>query len=179
MGATGRSDLRHPARHHVPEVQISAVRYEVKNSFFTVKEAVKALYGRSALPYTEPELATKGVKPPCGNLASKETEMPRFVMMTIFVVIATVVLHAQTNTGTITGTVFDQQRAVISGAKITAVNVNTGVSQVAVATSVGSYTIPSLVPGQYRVSAEMTGFSPVTQLVEVATSRTVTLAACG
>jgi hypothetical protein len=84
-------------------------------------------------------------------------------------------LVAQTNAGTITGTVFDQQKAVISGAKITAVNVNTGVSQTAVTSSAGSYTIPSLAPGVYRVSADAPGFSSVTQTVEVATSRTVTL----
>jgi hypothetical protein len=66
-------------------------------------------------------------------------------------------LHAQA-VGTITGTVTDSSGAVIAGAKVTATRVETGVSQSTVTTSIGSYTIPSLMVGTYNVAAETTGF---------------------
>jgi hypothetical protein len=65
--------------------------------------------------------------------------------------------HAQA-VGTITGTVSDPSGAVVAGAKVTATRVETGVSQSTVTTSVGSYTIPSLAVGTYKVVAEATGF---------------------
>ncbi|MCX6632351.1 MAG: carboxypeptidase regulatory-like domain-containing protein [Candidatus Solibacter sp.] len=82
---------------------------------------------------------------------------------------------AQTNTGSITGTVFDQQKAVIPGVKVSATNIATNVSQSAASTAAGNYTLSSVVPGTYNVVAAAAGFSSATQQVAVETSRTVTL----
>ncbi len=63
-------------------------------------------------------------------------------------------------TGTIVGTVADPSGAVIPGAKVTATNVATGVSQSTVTTGAGTYTVPNLVVGTYNIAAEGQGFKP-------------------
>jgi hypothetical protein len=61
---------------------------------------------------------------------------------------------------TITGQVADPQGAVISGAKVTATNVATGISRTANTTGSGDYTIPNLSPGTYNVKVEAAQFMP-------------------
>jgi len=65
---------------------------------------------------------------------------------------------AQVSRGTITGRVTDVQGAIVPSAHVMAVQVATGVKSEAVSNSEGSYTIPFLVPGAYRVSCAMSGF---------------------
>jgi len=60
--------------------------------------------------------------------------------------------------GEIVGTVADPSGAVIPGAKVTAVRIDTGVSRSTVSGSAGTYTIPNLVVGTYAVRAEAKGF---------------------
>ena len=64
--------------------------------------------------------------------------------------------------GAITGLVTDPTGAVIPAAKVTATNVATGVSQSTVTSGGGTYTIPSLLVGTYKVTAEAGGFKPGT-----------------
>lgn len=68
---------------------------------------------------------------------------------------------AQSNKGTIVGTVKDPNGALITGSKVTAVHTATGDSREATSDDNGIYTIPNLDPGKYRVSAEATGFQSV------------------
>ena len=65
---------------------------------------------------------------------------------------------AQTDRGTITGTVNDPTGAVIVGAKVTATNTATRVVTETATTTSGNYTIPGLRSGTYDVSVEQTGF---------------------
>ncbi len=67
-------------------------------------------------------------------------------------------LWAQSDRGTITGTVVDQSGGVMTGVSVTATNSATGISTRTVSSSAGEYTIPLLRAGSYDVSAEMTGF---------------------
>lgn len=84
--------------------------------------------------------------------------MHRFTRLILtFLCLAPIIL-AQTNAGSITGTVLDQQGAVMAGVKVTATNLATNASQVAVSTSAGAYSIPALDPGRYRLVAELAGF---------------------
>src|SRR5579864_3927866 len=62
------------------------------------------------------------------------------------------------STGAIVGTIADPSGAIIPGAKITATNVATSVSQSTVTTGAGTYTIPNLVVGTYNITAEGQGF---------------------
>jgi hypothetical protein len=66
---------------------------------------------------------------------------------------------AQTQTtGRIAGIVKDQTEAVIAGAEITVVSRATGEERKAVADATGSYTVPLLPPGIYRVTFTVSGF---------------------
>ncbi|MCU1263266.1 MAG: Cna domain protein, partial [Bryobacterales bacterium] len=81
---------------------------------------------------------------------------------------------AQSNGGSVTGTVFDANHAVVPGAKITATSLATNVSESATSGSAGSYNIPALPPGTYRVSVEASGFKKlIREPVAIESSTTV------
>lgn len=65
---------------------------------------------------------------------------------------------SQTTSTTILGTVQDSSGSVISGAKITLLNIRTGVKAETTSTSSGDYTFPLINIGDYTVSAEISGF---------------------
>src|SRR5438552_1483594 len=65
---------------------------------------------------------------------------------------------AQRLTGTLRGQVFDPTGATVPNAQVTATNQETGVSVRITATSTGTYSFPSLIPGLYRVGVEAKGF---------------------
>ncbi len=65
---------------------------------------------------------------------------------------------AQQALGNITGTVQDSTGAVIPGAKITITNEQTGISTEVESRTDGTYTALNLVPGQYKITAELEGF---------------------
>ncbi len=65
---------------------------------------------------------------------------------------------AQTNAGHITGTVTDQQNAVLQGVRITATNLSTNVQQTATSSNAGVFSLPALEPGAYRLTGELQGF---------------------
>lgn len=70
---------------------------------------------------------------------------------------------AQAGRSEISGTVFDQAKAVLPGVSITATNEATGLVRTAVSGTDGRFTIPTLVPGTYTVRAELAGFQTSTQ----------------
>jgi hypothetical protein len=72
-------------------------------------------------------------------------------------------LAAQTNSGTILGTVRDAQDAVVTTATVTVTNVATGVSKTTPTNQAGEYTAPYLIPGEYRITAEAAGFKRTTR----------------
>ena len=83
-------------------------------------------------------------------------------LLVVFLLIS-ISLRAQSNSGTILGTVRDAQDAAVPGAIITITNLATGVSQMTKAARDGHYTVPYLIPGSYSVAAEAPGFKRTTQ----------------
>jgi len=65
--------------------------------------------------------------------------------------------------GTILGVVNDESGAVVPKVTVTATNEKTGVGRSAITNSEGSYQIPALLPGSYRVDAEAAGFKKYQQ----------------
>jgi hypothetical protein len=63
----------------------------------------------------------------------------------------------------INGGVKDSSGAIIPGATVTAKNIETGLTRTAVTDSQGEYRLPSLPPGRYSVSTELSGFSTETR----------------
>ena len=76
-------------------------------------------------------------------------------------IVAPTLAAAQGTTGSISGTVTDESKAVMPGVTITVVNVDTGLERVQVTDAEGRYRILDLPPGQYTVKTELTGFAPV------------------
>ena len=77
------------------------------------------------------------------------------VILCLFAAAATLTAQAR---GTIRGTVSDSSGAVIPTVSVTALNVDTGTKQRAVADEAGNYTFPYLQVGNYTVSVERSGF---------------------
>src|SRR5881392_323476 len=65
---------------------------------------------------------------------------------------------AQTGNASVGGFVQDPTQAFIPGVTVTATNTQTGVVTSAVTNESGTYNIRSLLPGSYRLSAELPGF---------------------
>ena len=76
-------------------------------------------------------------------------------------ILAPALAAAQGTTGSISGSVIDESKAVMPGVTITVVNVDTGLERVQVTDAEGRYRILDLPPGQYTVKTELTGFAPV------------------
>ncbi|HLQ78178.1 MAG TPA: TonB-dependent receptor [Terriglobia bacterium] len=65
------------------------------------------------------------------------------------------------------GIVSDPTKALIPGVKITATNTATGVATTTLTNESGAYSFPSLQPGVYRLSAELSGFQTSTVNLEL------------
>jgi hypothetical protein len=86
-------------------------------------------------------------------------------MKTLFVTILASVslivpapVFAQTGNASVGGFVQDSTQAYIPGVTVTATNTQTGVANSVVTNESGAYNIPSLLPGTYRLTAELPGF---------------------
>ena len=67
-------------------------------------------------------------------------------------------LAAQTTRGSIFGTVTDPSSSIITGAKVTVTQLDTGFVYSSTTSSDGNYFVPSLLPGRYSVKIEQSGF---------------------
>jgi carboxypeptidase family protein/TonB-dependent receptor-like protein len=70
--------------------------------------------------------------------------------------------EAQVTTGTIAGSVKDEQDAAVPGAKVTITEVNKGTVGTYTTDADGSFQAPFLIPGTYDVDVELTGFRKYT-----------------
>ena len=71
---------------------------------------------------------------------------------------ASVSAYSQSVRGTILGTVTDASGAVVRGAKVTAIQITTGLTRTELTNGEGEYSIPQLPVGPYTVTAEQPGF---------------------
>jgi Carboxypeptidase regulatory-like domain len=69
---------------------------------------------------------------------------------------------SQSSSASLSGTVSDAAKALIPGVTITATNVETGVISTGLTNESGTYNVPSLLPGVYKVTAELPGFQTQT-----------------
>jgi hypothetical protein len=70
-------------------------------------------------------------------------------------------VRAQATNATITGFVTDPAKALIAGAKVDVINMDTNIHYTATSNQEGSYTVPNLPPGPYRIEVEKPGFKTV------------------
>jgi len=72
-------------------------------------------------------------------------------------------LYGQSTYGAITGTVTDASGAAITDAQVTLTNLGTTEKRVQPSGSVGLFSFPNLIPGQYRIDVEKAGFKHFTR----------------
>jgi hypothetical protein len=83
---------------------------------------------------------------------------------------------AQTPTGTMQGTVTDQQGAVVAGATVTVTSLSTSIAKTTNTDADGRFLMPFVLPGNYKVTVEAKGFRSAQQenvVLEVAQTRSV------
>lgn len=93
--------------------------------------------------------------------------MPRRVtvlsgILPLGVLLASIAL-AQTDRGSITGTITDASGAVVPNAEVFVTNTETGLKYETLTTATGNYTLGSLPAGVYSLTIKAAGFKPYTQ----------------
>ncbi len=87
----------------------------------------------------------------------------RLIFKSVCLLLVSGVLFAQSDKGTITGTVADPAGAVVAGATVEAKNSETGVQYQAATTSTGNYTLAQLPAGVYQLTVSVSGFKQFTR----------------
>src|SRR5262249_28065339 len=93
----------------------------------------------------------------------RRISMRSFVLRLVALVIAAFCSYAQEYRATITGTITDASGAAVPGARISAINLQTGLTVKSEANAQGHYVIPFLLPGQHKVQVEHAGFKAFEQ----------------
>src|SRR6516164_11781686 len=84
-------------------------------------------------------------------------------------------VFAQTNRGSISGTVTDQTGGVIAGASVTVTNLGTNEIRKVTTSDIGAFSVHNLEPVTYRLEAESKGFKKqVVQDIKVDTASNTT-----
>jgi hypothetical protein len=84
------------------------------------------------------------------------------VLLVAFMALAAAPVFAQSDRGTITGNVTDPSGAVVPNAKVTATNLDTAEVRETTTNGEGSYTLPELKAGRWRIAVEAQGFKTTT-----------------
>ncbi|MGH9339560.1 MAG: carboxypeptidase-like regulatory domain-containing protein, partial [Acidobacteriota bacterium] len=97
-----------------------------------------------------------------------------FVISILFLWMLSLTAHGQVTFGKITGTVRDESEAVVPGVSVTVTSQETNASKTVITGNEGNYEVTHLVPGLYRVTAELPGFARfVHEDIEVGALETV------
>ena len=92
--------------------------------------------------------------------------MKRFALVaTLLALAAPHAVFAQVDRATVSGLVKDSGGAVVAGASVTVTNLATNVASQQTTTETGSYLVVNLIPGQYRIDVELSGFKKRSQTV--------------
>ena len=87
----------------------------------------------------------------------------RSVVATCVIVLCASSAHAQFDSANISGVVQDTTGAVLPGVDVTLINVGTQIERQAVTNEAGLYTFPNVPVGEYRITAMLSGFKPITK----------------
>ena len=103
----------------------------------------------------------------------RRTALCLLALASLFV--PTLALAQAADTGAVDGHVFDEQKAAVPGATVTARNVGTGQVRTVTSSSQGTFRLASLPAGTYEVSIELVGFAKQTRKVNVQVASTISL----
>src|ERR1700757_3929809 len=82
----------------------------------------------------------------------------RTLLLALMFLASTSVAFGQAGVATILGTVTDNSGAAIAKARVQVTNVGTNIAERTETTDAGTYSVPYLKPGVYRVTVEFAGF---------------------
>ena len=102
----------------------------------------------------------------------------RVVLVSYALLISSSVCRAQSSTAALSGTAIDESRAAVPRVDITLTNHDTGLERRVTTNGEGLFSIPSLPPGRYELSALREGFSKIEVrdlLLNVADQRAIVL----
>ena len=83
--------------------------------------------------------------------------------------------YSQSNYASLSGTVLDPQQKVVAGCSVQVTSETTGASRSAVTNDLGSFQITGLLPGDYKVSVQASGFATLTQKITLEVGQSMTL----
>jgi Carboxypeptidase regulatory-like domain len=129
---------------------LTPVTAHLKNTGLTLKECTVKTENMQAIDFG-------------GSIKNLQGVLTRTLAIGILFALVSVCLHGQQITGTIVGTVKDAQGAVLPGAVVKAMNVDTGFIRSTTAGSEGEYRIEYLPVGKYHVDVEAPGFKKFVQ----------------
>src|SRR6266498_1352228 len=99
---------------------------------------------------------------------SSHAQLTSLLGLLLLALLCTVSAYGQVLYGSLTGTVEDSSGAAVSGAKVVALNVSTGVTHSATSDASGIYRFTTLLPGAYKITISAPNFaSQVTENVRV------------
>ena len=98
----------------------------------------------------------------------------RFVAWFLFLLLVESIASAQINTGKISGVITDPSGAYVAEVSLRAINDATGVTTMAKSSAAGEYLINFLLPGTYRLEAELAGFQKSVETGVMVNAGTIT-----
>jgi hypothetical protein len=104
------------------------------------------------------------------------TGLPRTLVGALTVFLSASVAWAQLSTAQLSGRVTDESGAVLPGVTVTAIQTETGLTRTVVTSDNGSYVLPNLPTGPYRLEAMLQGFRTYSQtgiVLQVAATPTI------
>ncbi|HET9710345.1 MAG TPA: carboxypeptidase-like regulatory domain-containing protein, partial [Pyrinomonadaceae bacterium] len=93
----------------------------------------------------------------------------------VFLLSAATTANSQTNYATLSGTIFDQQQNVLAGCSVHVTSETTGAERRTVTNDLGSFQITGLLPGDYKISVQASGFATLTQKITLEVGESMTL----
>lgn len=97
----------------------------------------------------------------------------KYILAVCVTALLPLIIAAQTNFAGLSGVVTDAQSRTIQGAHIIARSLETDATRGAVSNTSGMYDVSNLAPGNYEISIEATGFTPVVRRVRLEVGQTV------
>ena len=83
----------------------------------------------------------------------------RAVVVVLFAATAFARIHAQGSTGSLAGTVRDEQGLVVPGVTVTLAGTENTFSRTVTTSGDGGFELPGLLPGDYKMTVELSGFT--------------------
>src|ERR1051325_1830606 len=101
--------------------------------------------------------------------------MPNFVLLSLLVLVLSTAVNAQSNYASLSGTVSDPQQKVLAGSAVQLASSSTGAARQAVTNDQGAFQITGLLPGDYNLTVQASGFATINQKLTLEVGQSMNL----